>query len=209
MKIFFCIVLLGILATSPKYVLILLGPYDFCPLLGPSLYEIFPLHLVLWKRSLVFPILLFSLISSHWSLRKSFLSLLVLLWNFAFKWVYLSFSPLPLASLFLVIYKRSSENHFAFLLFFFLEMVLIAASYTMIWTSVHSSSGRAPACKSHKLWALHYDWALLEFITFRFTYPKPQQFITYGSYFPTCCWFPLVFCWICVKFLVYQVWLPT
>ena len=31
----------------------------------------------------------------HWSLRKAFLSLLVILWNSVFQWVYLSFSPLP------------------------------------------------------------------------------------------------------------------
>ena len=51
------------------------------------------------KRSLVFPILLFSSISLHWSLRKAFISLLAILWNSAFKWVYLSFSLLPFASL--------------------------------------------------------------------------------------------------------------
>ena len=39
------------------------------------------------KRSLVFPILLFSSISLHWSLRNAFLSLFVILWNSAFKWV--------------------------------------------------------------------------------------------------------------------------
>ena len=50
-------------------------------------------------RSLVFPILLFSSISLHWSLRKPFLSLLAILWNSAFKWEYLSFSPLLFASL--------------------------------------------------------------------------------------------------------------
>ena len=50
------------------------------------------------KRSLVFPILLFSSISLHWSLRKAFLSLLAILCNSAFKLVYLSFSPLPFAS---------------------------------------------------------------------------------------------------------------
>ena len=55
--------------------------------------------LIFLKRSLVFPILLFSSISLHWSLRKAFLSLLALLWNSAFKWIYLSFSPLPFASL--------------------------------------------------------------------------------------------------------------
>ena len=50
--------------------------------------------LIFLKRSLVFPILLFFSISSHWSLSKSLLSLLVILWNSAFKWVYLSFSLL-------------------------------------------------------------------------------------------------------------------
>ena len=39
------------------------------------------------ERSLIFPILLFSSISLHWSLRKPFLSLLAILWNSAFKWV--------------------------------------------------------------------------------------------------------------------------
>ena len=47
--------------------------------------------LIFLKRSLVFPILLFSSISLHCSLRKSFLSFLAILWNSAFKWVYLSF----------------------------------------------------------------------------------------------------------------------
>jgi len=37
--------------------------------------------LIFLKRSLVFPILLFSSISLHWSLRKPFLSLLAILWN--------------------------------------------------------------------------------------------------------------------------------
>jgi len=41
--------------------------------------------LIFLKRSLVFPILLFSSISLHWSLRKAFLSLLAILWNSAFK----------------------------------------------------------------------------------------------------------------------------
>ena len=49
--------------------------------------------LIFLKRSLVFPILLFSSISLHWSLRKDFFSLLAILWNSAFRWVYLSFSP--------------------------------------------------------------------------------------------------------------------
>ena len=54
------------------------------------------------------------------------LSFLAILWNSAFKWVYLSFSPLLFASLlFTAICKASSDNHFAFLHFFFLGMVLI------------------------------------------------------------------------------------
>ena len=48
--------------------------------------------LIFLMRSLVFPILLFSFISLHWSLRKSFLSLLGILWNSALKWEYLSFA---------------------------------------------------------------------------------------------------------------------
>ena len=75
------------------------------------------------KRSLAFPILLFSSISLHWSLRKAFLSLLAILWKSAFKWVYLSSSPLLLASLLLTaICKASSDNHFYLLRFFFLGM---------------------------------------------------------------------------------------
>ena len=98
--------------------------------------------LLFLKRSLVFHILLFSSISLHWSLRKAFLSLLAILWNSAFKWVYLSFPPLLFTFLLLTaICKASSDSHFAFLHFFFLRMVLIPVSYTMSWTSVHSSSG--------------------------------------------------------------------
>ena len=71
---------------------------------------------VFLKRSLVFSILLFSSISFHWSLRKAFSSLLDVLWNSAFKWVYLSSSTLPLTSLLLSsICKASSDDHFAFL----------------------------------------------------------------------------------------------
>ena len=50
------------------------------------------------KTSLVFPILLFSSISLHCFLKKTFL-FLAILWNSAFRWVYLSFSPLSLTSL--------------------------------------------------------------------------------------------------------------
>ena len=74
-------------------------------------------------------------------LRKAFLSLLAILQNCAFKWVYLSFSPLLFASLFFTaICKASSDSYFAFLHFFFLGMVLIPVSCTMSRTSIHSSS---------------------------------------------------------------------
>ena len=42
--------------------------------------------------------MLFSSFSLHWSLRKSYLTLLAIRWNSAFKWVYLSFSPQPFTS---------------------------------------------------------------------------------------------------------------
>ena len=74
--------------------------------------------LIFLKRTLVFPIHLFSSISLHWSLRKT-LSLLTILWNSAFKWVYLSFFPLPFSSFLLLAFcKASSNNHFAFLISF-------------------------------------------------------------------------------------------
>jgi len=48
------------------------------------------------------------------------------------KWAYLSFSPFPFASLlFTAICKAYSDNHFDFLHFFFLGIVLILASYTI------------------------------------------------------------------------------
>ena len=73
--------------------------------------------LIFLKRSLVFPIRLFSSISLYWLLRKPFLCLLAILWNSAVKWVYLFFSPLPFVSLFFIaVYKVSSDNHFASLL---------------------------------------------------------------------------------------------
>ena len=70
--------------------------------------------LIFLKRALVFPIVLFSSIL-HWSLRKAFFSLLAILWNSAFKWVCLSFSPLLFASLlFSAICKASSDNKICF-----------------------------------------------------------------------------------------------
>ena len=98
--------------------------------------------LIFWKRSLVFPVLLFSSIYLHWSLKKAFLSLLAILWHLAFRCLYLSFSPLLFTSLlFTAICKASSDSHFAFLPFFSMGMVLIPVSYTMSQTSFHNSLG--------------------------------------------------------------------
>ena len=107
--------------------------------------------LIFLKRCLVFPIMLFSSISLHWSLRKAFLSLLAILWNSAFRscifqilylcW-YLFFFPLLFTSLlFTAICKVFSDSHCAFLHFFSMGMVWIPVSCTMSRTSFHSSSG--------------------------------------------------------------------
>ena len=56
-----------------------------------------------------------------------------------------SFSPLPFTSvLFSAICKAFSDNHFAFLHFFFLGMVSITTSCVMFQTSIQSSSGTLP-----------------------------------------------------------------
>ena len=78
---------------------------------------------------------------------KAFLSLLAILWNSAFIWVYLSLSPLLLASLlFSAICKASPDNHFAFLHFLFLGMVLVTAAYTVYITT--SLDGKESACNA-------------------------------------------------------------
>ena len=67
---------------------------------------------------------------------------MVILWNSAFRCLYLSFSPLLFASLlFTAICKASPDSHFAFLHLFSMGMVLIPVSCTKSRTSFHSSSG--------------------------------------------------------------------
>ena len=109
------------------------------PIFGWNAPLMFPIFL---KRSLVFPLLLFSSSFIHCSLKKVFLSLLAVLWNSVFNWMYLSLSPLLFNFLHSsTICKASSDNHFSFQLFFFFGMVLFATSYTILQTSVHSFSG--------------------------------------------------------------------
>ena len=105
----------------------------FLSFLVPILAWNIPLvSLIALKRSLVFPILLFSSISLHFSLKKAFLSLLAILWNSAFrKGISFFFS---FAFHFLSFLLRQP---FCLLHFFFLGLVLI----TILQTSIHSSSG--------------------------------------------------------------------
>ena len=83
-----------------------------------------------------------SSISSHWSLKKAFLSLLAILWNSAFRCLYLSFPPLLFSSLlFTAICKASPDSHFAFLHFLSMGMVLIPVSLKdSKWSSVPKKS---------------------------------------------------------------------
>ena len=141
MKIFFCIVFCVFL-PSLLNVYVSIRSIPFLSFIVPIFaWNVSLVSLIFLKRSLVFPILLFYSIFLPWSLRKTFLSHLAILWNSVFKWIYLFFSPLPLTCLlFSAIFKSSSDNHFVFLPFFFLEMVLITVSCTMSRTSIHSSS---------------------------------------------------------------------
>jgi len=125
--------------------------------------------LIFLKRSLVFPILLFSSIYLHWSLRKAVLSLLAILWNSVFRWIYLSFSPLPFASLlFSAICKAYSHNLFALLHFLFLGIVLITASctigegngYPLQYSCLENPmNGEAWQATIHGVAKVRHDWA--------------------------------------------------
>ena len=99
------------------------------------------ISLIFLKRSVVFPILLFSSISLHWSLRKVFLSLF-LFFGTLHKNEYIF--PFLLCLLFLysqLLVRPPQTIILAFFHFFFLGTVLIPAPYTMSWTSARSSSG--------------------------------------------------------------------
>jgi len=122
---------------------LLLGPYCFLSFIVPIFAWNVPLvSLIFLKSSLVIPILLFSSISLHCSLRKAFSFLFAILWNSANSDGYIC--PLSFAFYFLSFldylqgFIRQPFYLFAFL---FLGMVLITASCKMLQTSVHSSSG--------------------------------------------------------------------
>ena len=118
-------------------------------------------------------------ISLHWSLRKALLSLLAILRNSAFKWEYLSFSPLPFTSLlFIAICKASSDNHFAFLHF-------MSGSKTQIFSDTNQwltglASWETPIsllerpCKE----SLTPYWRFLFNLTWAYLCPYPSSRVT-------------------------------
>ena len=119
----FFIVPLCSVVTSLYYLLLLLGPYHFCPL--PAL--------LLMKCSLA----IFNFLEDISSLSHSIVFIYFFA-NSAFKWIYLSFSPLPFSSLlFSATCKASSGNRFTFLHFFFLWVVLITASVLVLQVLCH------------------------------------------------------------------------
>ena len=110
----------------------------------------------------------------HCSLKKVFLSLHANLWNSAFNWMYLSlYHLLFIYLLSSAICKVSSDNHFAFLLFFFFGMVLFAISCTMLQNCVHSSSRSGPlnlfvtsTVSAYGIWFKSYLTDLVFFLVF-------------------------------------------
>ena len=94
--------------------------------------------LIFFKRSLVFPIVLFSSFITE----EGFLIAPCYSLELCIQMGISSFSHLPFTSLlFSAICKASSDNHFAFLHFFFFGMVLVTTSCTVLHTSFHRSSG--------------------------------------------------------------------
>ena len=76
----------------------------------------------------------------HWK-RPSYLSLLFSGILHSIRYIYHFLSPVLFTSLLpSAITKASSDNHFAFSNFFFFVVVLVTASCTMLWASIHSSS---------------------------------------------------------------------
>ena len=117
----FFTVFLCVLSVSSWSLQCLLGLYSLCPLLCISLDKMIPWYLQFSWR------LLFSSSFTHGSLEKALPSLCAALWKSAFSWIHACLSPLLFTSLLpFAICEASSDNHFAFLLFFFFGMVLFA-----------------------------------------------------------------------------------
>ena len=111
--------------------------------------------LIFLKRCLVFHILLFFSLSLHWSLRKAFLHLLAILCNSAFRWVYLSFSPLPLLLFFSQLFVGPPQT------------TILPFCISFSWGS--SWSPPPPQCHQPQFIVLRhsvYQIQSLEFVTF-------------------------------------------
>ena len=157
------------------------------------------------KRSLVFPILLFSSTSLH-CLLKNTLSFLAILWNSTLNWVYLPLSLLLFASLLsLAICKAFSDNHFAFLHFFCFGMVLVTDSCTMFWTSVLILQAlclpnlipwiySSPPLFNHKGFDLHHTQRSSGFSSFLQFKPEfcSKELMIWAAVSSRSC-----FCWLC------------
>ena len=111
-----------------------LGSIPFLSFLVPTVAWDAPF--IFLKRSLVFPILLFSSFSLYCLLKKTFLSLLAISLELCFQiGIFFLFSFAFHFSSFLSC-KASSDNHFPFLHFFFLWMILVTTSCTILWTAI-------------------------------------------------------------------------
>ena len=120
--------------------LLLLGLYHFCPLLCPSLHEMFPWYLQFsWRDlSLSHSIVFFCII--HLS-RPSYLSLLFSGTLHSDWYIFpflLCLSLLFFSQLFV---RPPQTTTLPSLTFFFFQMVLVTASCTVLQTSIHISSG--------------------------------------------------------------------
>ena len=108
------------------------------------------MSLIFLKRSLVFPILLFSSIYLNCSFKKAFLFLLVILWNSSFSWVYLSLSPSPFTSLLsLAVCKPSlcSVTQLCPTLFYPMQCSLPGSSFHGILQARILNWGAMPSCR--------------------------------------------------------------
>ena len=108
------------------------------PRIGNFAWNVPLVSLIFLKRSLVFPFYCFPLFLCIDCWGGLYLSLLF------FETLHLNGYIFPfllcLSLLFSGNGKASTDNHFAFLHFFILGKVLIIASCTILWTSIHSSS---------------------------------------------------------------------
>jgi len=109
------------LTTSSEYFLLLFILYQFCPLLFLSILEMSPgISDFFEEISSLSYFTFFPSISLHCSLSKVCLSLLAILWNSAFRWLYLSFSLCLLFLFFTYFIVRPPQTTFCFVAFLFL-----------------------------------------------------------------------------------------